>query len=631
MPRSTPPAARGRSSRSRPAAGHQRPAKGQRPTAEFALPVTATPPLPPIESFAELRMPAPLLKALAREGVSAPFPIQATALPNALAGRDVLGRGRTGSGKTLAFGLALLSRIAGRRAEPRRPLALVLAPTRELAQQVTAALTPYADAVNLRLTTVVGGLPISRQSNALKSGTDVLVATPGRLADLIERGDCRLGEVEITVLDEADQMTDMGFLPQVTRLLEQTPQDGQRMLFSATLDRNIDQLVRRFLSDPVTHSVDPPAGAVTTMEHHLLHVTDTDKHETTVHIAARDGRVIMFVGKKHGADRLVRKLTARGIRAAALHGGKNQSQRNRALERFRSEEITVLVATNVAARGIHIDDIDLVVNVDPPADHKEYLHRGGRTARAGSTGTVVTLVLPDQRREVDGLMAEARITPHTLRSGVGDGELARITGARPPAHAAPDTARPANQRQGDSTGRGAGRTNPQAAPAGRGSARRNAQGESAGRGSGRRDAQSAAGQGSGHANAQGATGGQGSGGRNAQTASGGQGAGRANAQGASAGRGSGRANAQTASGGQGSGRANAQGAAAGQGAGRRNAQGASGGQGAGRANAQGATAGQGAGRRNAQGASGGQGAGRGNAQGAAPRRRPRRRTSAQNT
>ncbi|MGP4022628.1 DEAD/DEAH box helicase [Actinomadura sp. 3N407] len=477
MPRTNPPAARGRSPRSRPAAGHRRPAQqGQRPGTEFAQPAGATPPLPPIESFTELRMPAPLQEALARQGVSAPFPIQATALPNALAGRDVLGRGRTGSGKTLAFGLALLSRTAGRRAEPHRPLALVLAPTRELAQQVTGALTPYADALGLRLTTVVGGLPISRQANALKRGTEVLIATPGRLADLIERGDCRLSEVGITVLDEADQMTDMGFLPQVTRLLEQTPHGGQRMLFSATLDRNIDQLVRRFLSDPVTHSVDPTAGAVTTMEHHLLHVDDTDKHETTVHIAARDGRVIMFVGKKHGADRLVRKLTARGIRAAALHGGKTQSQRNRALERFRSEEITVLVATNVAARGIHIDDIDLVVNVDPPADHKEYLHRGGRTARAGRTGTVVTLVLPDQRREVDGLMAEARITPRTLRARVGDGELARITGARPPAHAAPDVNRPAKPRQGDSAGRGSARANTQAASAGRGSPRANTQG-----------------------------------------------------------------------------------------------------------------------------------------------------------
>ncbi|MEU5990031.1 DEAD/DEAH box helicase [Spirillospora sp. NPDC047418] len=381
-------------------------------------------------------MPAPLLAELGRQGVTAPFPIQAASLPNALAGRDVLGRGRTGSGKTLAFGLAVLSRTAGRRAQPRAPLALVLVPTRELAQQVTEALTPYADAVRLRLATVVGGLSLSRQANALRGGADVLIATPGRLADLIERGDCRLGEVAITVLDEADQMTDMGFLPQVTRLLEQTPRGGQRMLFSATLDRNVDQLVRRFLSDPVTHSVDPSAGAVATMEHHLLHVTETDKHETTAHIASRDGRVIMFVGKKHAADRLVRKLTARGVRAAALHGGKSQSQRNRALNGFHSEDVNVLVATNVAARGIHIDDLDLVVNVDPPADHKDYLHRGGRTARAGRTGTVVTLVLPEQRREMKDLMSKAGITPHIAQVGPGDPELARITGARTPSRAA---------------------------------------------------------------------------------------------------------------------------------------------------------------------------------------------------
>ncbi|WP_067792673.1 DEAD/DEAH box helicase [Actinomadura formosensis] len=437
MPRNSQQTARRRSPGPRPGSGRRRPAQEQRPGADFARPEASTPPLPPVESFAHLRMPRPLLTELARQGVTAPFPIQAAALPNALTGRDVLARGRTGSGKTLAFGLALLARTAGHRAEPRSPLALVLVPTRELAQQVSAALTPYADAVDLRLTTVVGGMPISRQANALKRGADVLIATPGRLADLIERGDCRLTRVRTTVLDEADQMTDMGFLPQVTRLLEQTPRDGQRMLFSATLDRNVDQLVRRFLSDPATHSVDPPAGAVTTMEHHLLHLADADKHEITVHIAARDDRVIMFVGKKHAADRLVRKLTSRGVRAAALHGGKSQSQRNRALDGFHAGDVTVLVATNVAARGIHIDDLDLVVNVDPPADHKDYLHRGGRTARAGRRGTVVSLVLPDQRREMNDLMAKAGITPRTTRVRPGDHDLARITGARTPDRPAP--------------------------------------------------------------------------------------------------------------------------------------------------------------------------------------------------
>jgi superfamily II DNA/RNA helicase len=408
-------------------------------------------------------MPQALLATLTRQGVTKPFPIQAAALPNALDGRDVLGRGRTGSGKTLAFGLALLTRTAGRHAEPRRPLALVLVPTRELAQQVTDALTPYAEAVRLRMTTVVGGLSLSRQASELKRGAEVLVATPGRLADLIDRGDCRLDQVRVTVLDEADQMADMGFLPQVTALLEQVAPGGQRMLFSATLDRDVDRLVRRFLDDPVAHSVDPPASAVTTMEHHLLHVAEADKQDAVTHIAARDGRAIMFVAKKHVADRLTRKLLSSGVHAAALHGGKSQSQRNRALDGFRNGRVTVLVATNVAARGIHIDDLDLVVNVDPPADHKDYLHRGGRTARAGRPGTVVTLVLPDQRRDMDRLVSAAGITPRTTRVRSGDPELARITGARTPSGvpvtvSAPSNSAPSSEggkpRRGASTRRG---------------------------------------------------------------------------------------------------------------------------------------------------------------------------------
>ncbi len=378
-------------------------------------------------------MPAGLLKTLAAQGVTTPFPIQAATLPNSLAGRDLLGRGRTGSGKTLAFGLALLARTAGLRAEPKAPLALVLVPTRELAQQVTDALTPYATAVNLRLATVVGGLSITKQAAALRRGAEVLVASPGRLNDLVERGDCVLDSVRITVLDEADQMTDMGFLPQVTKLIQQVRPDGQRMLFSATLDRNIDRLVQRFLTDPVVHSVDPSAGAVTTMEHHVLHVLDeTDKKAVTTRIAARDGRVILFLDTKRSADRLAKRLLAVGVRAAALHGGRSQPQRNRTLEQFKSGQITALAATNVAARGIHIDDLDLVVNVDPPTDHKDYLHRGGRTARAGGTGSVVTLVLPDQKRDVTQLMSDAGIRPRTARITSRDAELAAITGAREP-------------------------------------------------------------------------------------------------------------------------------------------------------------------------------------------------------
>ncbi|MFF9478588.1 DEAD/DEAH box helicase [Streptomyces sp. NPDC014733] len=414
---------------SKRAGGHRRPAA---PQGEFALPVTHTPALPPAESFAELDMPSELLASLTAEGVTAPFPIQAATLPNSLAGRDVLGRGRTGSGKTLAFGLALLARTAGRRAEPRQPLALVLVPTRELAQQVTDALTPYARSLKLRLATVVGGMSIGRQAGALRGGAEVVVATPGRLKDLIERGDCRLDQVAVTVLDEADQMADMGFMPQVTALLDQVEPKGQRMLFSATLDRNVDLLVRRYLTDAVVHSVDPSAGAVTTMEHHLLQVHGADKNAVVTEIAAREGRSIMFLDTKHAVDKLTKHLLNSGVRAAALHGGKSQPQRTRTLAQFKTGAVTLLVATNVAARGIHVDDLDLVVNVDPPTDHKDYLHRGGRTARAGRSGSVVTLVLPNQRRAMDRMMEHAAITPSSTRVRSGEAELNRITGAQAP-------------------------------------------------------------------------------------------------------------------------------------------------------------------------------------------------------
>jgi superfamily II DNA/RNA helicase len=387
---------------------------------------------PAITSFADAPLASGLHAALLANGITEPFPIQSATLPDSLAGRDVLGRGRTGSGKTLAFGLPLLSRTAGRRARPGRPLALVLVPTRELAQQVTAALAPYARAVNLRCATVVGGLSLQRQADALRAGVEVVVATPGRLADLINRGDCRLDQVAITVLDEADQMADMGFLPQVTKLLEQVAAGGQRMLFSATLDRGVDRLVRRFLTHPVSHSVDPTTAAVAAMTHHLLHVEAADKAAATAQIAARDGRTILFMGTKYRADRLARQLLAHGVRAAALHGGKSQPQRTRILEQFRTGQVTALVATDVAARGIHVDGLDLVVNVDPPTEAKDYLHRGGRTARAGEPGTVVTLVLPDQRRDMARLMTAAGIEPESAQVRPGDEDLVRVTGARMP-------------------------------------------------------------------------------------------------------------------------------------------------------------------------------------------------------
>ncbi|MEU3027638.1 DEAD/DEAH box helicase [Streptomyces incarnatus] len=461
-------------------AGKRQPLQG-----EFALPVTVTPALPAVDAFADLAMPRQLLSTLGQEGVTVPFPIQAATLPNSLAGRDVLGRGRTGSGKTLAFGLPVLARTAGRRAEPRRPLALVLVPTRELAQQVTDALAPYARSVRLRLATVVGGMSLGRQAGALRTGAEVVVATPGRLKDLIDRGDCRLDDVGITVLDEADQMTDMGFMPQVTALLDLVRPGGQRMLFSATLDRNVDRLVRRYLSDPVVHSVDPSAGAVSTMEHHILHVHDTDKHRTTTEIAARDGRVIMFLDTKHAVDRLTKHLLDSGVRAAALHGGRSQPQRTRTLAQFKDGHVTVLVATNVAARGIHVDSLDLVVNVDPPSDHKDYLHRGGRTARAGESGSVVTLVTPGQRRGMTRLMASAGITPQVTPVRSGEAELSRITGAQAPSGVpvvitAPvvERARPTSSRSRYRRSR-AGQGRPGGAGTGRGARRQSGDGSAA--------------------------------------------------------------------------------------------------------------------------------------------------------
>ncbi|MFH9010795.1 DEAD/DEAH box helicase [Streptomyces sp. NPDC017943] len=383
-------------------------------------------------SFARFGLPAPILRTLDEQGVAVPYPIQAAALPDALAGRDVLGRGRTGSGKTLAFGLALLTRTAGRRAQPKEPPALVLVPTRELAQQVAEALTPYAEALRLRLATVVGGVSIGRQAAALREGAEIVVATPGRLHDLVARKGCRLGRVRIVVLDEADQMCDLGFLPQVDEILDQVPSGGQTMLFSATLDRDVDDLVRRRLRDPAVHAVDPSSGSVPAIEHHLLVVHGPDRYAVATEIAARDGRVLLFLDTKHGVDLLTRHLRASGVAAAALHSGKSQPQRTRTLAQFKEGQVTSLVATNVAARGLHVDDLDLVVNVDPATDPKDYLHRAGRTARAGRSGTVVTLVLPGQRRETSQVMTDADVTPKVTKVRSGEAELSRITGARTP-------------------------------------------------------------------------------------------------------------------------------------------------------------------------------------------------------
>jgi superfamily II DNA/RNA helicase len=407
-------------------------------TAETAVTeIPATPEIaetaPVIESFAELGLPAELVRVLTREGITTPFEIQAATMPDALAGRDVLGRGQTGSGKTLAFGLPLLARVAqGGRARPHLPKALILVPTRELAMQVADALMPLGRAVGVFLKTAVGGVPYDRQMDALRRGVEVIVATPGRLGDLIERGACKLDDIEITVLDEADQMADMGFLPEVTELLTKTPERAQRLLFSATLDGDVDALVKRFMHDPVTHSTAPAEASVSTMDHHLLLIPPHDKFPITASIANRAGKTIVFARTQMGVDRLVEQLAAVGVRAGALHGGKTQRVRTRTLAEFKEGRSNVLVATDVAARGIHVDGISLVVHVDPPKDPKDYLHRAGRTARAGESGAVVTLVLPKQRRSTQAMMAKAGVAPAEVRVRLGDEKLAEVTGAREP-------------------------------------------------------------------------------------------------------------------------------------------------------------------------------------------------------
>ncbi|WP_246106266.1 DEAD/DEAH box helicase [Pseudonocardia kunmingensis] len=383
-------------------------------------------------SFAELGLPEPVVRALAQRGFSEPFPIQAATLPDTIAGRDLLGRGQTGSGKTLAFGLALLARLAGDRARARQPRGLVLVPTRELAQQVDDALAPFAKALGLTTAVVVGGLSFNRQVAELARGVDLLVATPGRLTDHTNQRTCDLSQVMITALDEADRMSDMGFLPQVRAILNLTPPDGQRLLFSATLDGEVGALVRQYLTDPVTRSVASATAQVETMDHHVLLAHAADKPRIVTEVAARDGRTILFSRTKHGVDKLVKILRREGVAAGALHGGKAQNARNRAIAAFKDGSTPVLVATDVAARGIHIDDVSLVVHFDPPADPKDYLHRAGRTARAGDSGTVVTLVTPAERRDVERLMRLAGVRAPQTEVGPGAPELARITGARPP-------------------------------------------------------------------------------------------------------------------------------------------------------------------------------------------------------
>ena len=384
-------------------------------------------------TFADLGLPRAIVNVLGKQGITEPFPIQEAAIPDALAGKDVLGRGPTGSGKTFTFGLPMLARLAGAPSTPGHPRGLVLAPTRELASQIRERLEDPAAALGLRVLDVVGGVNINHHIRSLASPVDLLVATPGRAEDLISQKKLFFDAVEITALDEADQMADMGFLPQVRKLLDRTPKDGQRLLFSATLDGDVEKLIARYMHDPVTHSTAPVQAAVDTMDHYRLMVGGREeRNEIALQIAAREGKTIMFMRTKHGVDRQVKKLRRAGIHAQGLHGDKGQGARTRALEGFADGSTPVLVATDIAARGIDVDDVSLVVHVDPPAEHKAYLHRAGRTARAGTSGTVVTLVMDDQAKEVAQLLRKAGVDAPEVRVAPLSESLVTITGARTP-------------------------------------------------------------------------------------------------------------------------------------------------------------------------------------------------------
>jgi len=419
--------------------------------------------LPTDTTFEALGVPAPLVEVLTTSGITAPFPIQVATLPDSLAGRDVLGRGRTGSGKTLAFSLPLVARLAASdsKRQPKRPRSLILVPTRELANQVAAVVDPMARALGMRTTTIFGGVGQNPQVQALAGGLDVVIACPGRLEDLIQQGHCDLGAIEVTILDEADHMADLGFLPGVKRIMDRTPKVGQRMLFSATLDNGVDVLVKRYLSSPVTHSVDPAVAPVSTMTHHVLQVQNADKAEVVRQLASGLGRSVLFTRTKHQAKKLAKQLTAQGVPAVDLHGNLSQNARERNLEAFSSGETRVLCATDIAARGIHVDDVALVVHVDPPAEHKAYLHRSGRTARAGAEGAVVTVSTPDQAGEVRTLARQAGITPKVSVVRPGAPEIEALTGpAAPHVEPAPVVEQPqgnggGRRRSGGGSGRGA--------------------------------------------------------------------------------------------------------------------------------------------------------------------------------
>jgi len=407
----------------------------------------------PAVSFAAAGVPAPLVASLAAAGITTPFPIQAATLPDALAGRDILGRGQTGSGKTLGFCIPLAAGLADGYTSACRPRGLVLVPTRELASQVHAVLAPLAESMGLSVATIYGGVPQKPQVAKLRDRADIVVACPGRLADLIEQGHCHLGDVEISVLDEADHMADLGFLPVVRRLLDMTPPGGQRMLFSATLDAAVDVLARRFMNRPAHHDVGPVEVPVA-MVHHLLTVVPADRVGVVTALAGGGGRSLVFTRTKHAARRLARQLTTSGIPAAELHSDLSQGVRERNLASFASGGVRVIVATDIAARGIHVDGIDLVIHADSPAEHKAYLHRSGRTARAGAAGTVITLQTPAQATAVRDLMRKAAVVPLTATVTPGSALLRSIAGERVPLVTQPAT-RPEVITAAAATGRSA--------------------------------------------------------------------------------------------------------------------------------------------------------------------------------
>jgi superfamily II DNA/RNA helicase len=457
VPDLVPEPTRPRDSQASPRATGRAAAASQRPAATGTVWAAATEHPAPDATFASLGVPEFLVAALAQAGITTPFPIQAATLPDALAGRDILGRAQTGSGKTLGFSLPLVARLSSGVTAPGRPRGLVLVPTRELATQVADVLVPLAEAMGLRVATIFGGVSYRPQIAAMNRRTDIVVACPGRLWDIIEQGVCDLGDVEITVLDEADHMADLGFLPTVRRLLDGTPAGGQRLLFSATLDGAVDVLAKTYMTRPVLHSVDD-SSTPAAIEHRVFTVTFENRNAVLADLVSGDNRSLVFTRTKHGAEKLAKKLTEAGIPATDLHGNLSQAARARNLAKFSAGHVRVLVATDVAARGIHVDGVDLVIHADPPAEHKAYTHRSGRTARGGASGTVITVQTKSQSRDVSRLMRDAGVTPASVQAAEpGSNALREIAGPpAPPPVVPPEAAGGERSRKGRRGGSGRG-------------------------------------------------------------------------------------------------------------------------------------------------------------------------------